>query len=128
MLAAWVRRNCRQVVSVCRTGAGWDSVTLEDATDGRGADAVAELEQLTLEPHVPPARVLPRHPHYQGGEDVVDRWSSGSVGVGPPSAYEAAMPAQDRVRGDQAMATQRWGQPPDEGGEDGPVGPVQAGS
>jgi hypothetical protein len=36
------------------------------------------------------------------------------------------MPAQDRVRGDQAMATQGAGQPLDEGGEDCPVGPVQA--
>ena len=34
------------------------------------------------------------------------------------------MPAQDRVRGDQAMATQRSGQPPDERGEHGPVRPV----
>src|SRR6185436_15043587 len=97
-----------------------------DPTDGRGADAVAELEQLTLQPHISPARVLPRHPHYQGGEDVVDRRPSGPVRVGPSSAYEAAMPAQDRVRGDQAMATQRSGQPPDEGSEYGSVGPVQA--
>ena len=36
------------------------------------------------------------------------------------------MPAQDRVRGDQAMATQRSGQPLDEGGEDRPVCPVHA--
>ena len=36
------------------------------------------------------------------------------------------MPAQDRVRGDQAMATQCAGQPPDERGEHGPVRPVQA--
>ena len=36
------------------------------------------------------------------------------------------MPAQDRVRGDQAMATQCSGQPPDEGGEHGSVRPVQA--
>ena len=35
----------------------WDPVTLEDATDGRGADAVAELEQLTLQPQVSPARL-----------------------------------------------------------------------
>ena len=35
------------------------------------------------------------------------------------------MPAQDRVRGDQAMAAQCSGQPPDEGGEHGPVRPVQ---
>ena len=36
------------------------------------------------------------------------------------------MPAQDRVRGDQAMATKCSGQPLDEGGEHGPVRPVQA--
>jgi hypothetical protein len=36
------------------------------------------------------------------------------------------MPTQDRLWGDQAMATQRSGQPPDEGGEHGPVRPVPA--
>ena len=36
------------------------------------------------------------------------------------------MPAQDRVRGDQAMATQRSGQPPHERGEHGPVRSVHA--
>ena len=64
--------------------------------------------------------------HYQGDQDVVDRWPSGPVGVGPSSAYEAAMPAQDRVRGDQAAATQCSGQPLDERGEDGSVCPVHA--
>jgi len=34
------------------------------------------------------------------------------------------MPAQDRVRGDQTMMTQRSGQPLDERGEHDPVGPV----
>ena len=51
---------------------------------------------------------------------------SGPVGVGPPSANEAAMPAQDRVGGDQAMPTQCAGQPLDEGGEHDSVRPVQA--
>jgi hypothetical protein len=36
------------------------------------------------------------------------------------------MPAQDRVRRDQAAATQCSWQPPNEGGEDGPIRPVQA--
>ena len=36
------------------------------------------------------------------------------------------MPAQDRVRSDQAMATQCAGQPLDEGREHGSVRPVQA--
>ena len=38
------------------------------------------------------------------------------------------MPAQARVRGDQAVATQCSGQPPHERGEHGPVRPVQAGT
>ena len=36
------------------------------------------------------------------------------------------MPAEDRVRSDQAMATQCAWQPPHEGGEHGPVGPIHA--
>jgi hypothetical protein len=36
------------------------------------------------------------------------------------------VPAQDRARGDQAMAPQDRRQPPDEVGEDRSVGPVQA--
>ena len=36
------------------------------------------------------------------------------------------MPAQDRVRSDETMPTQRSGQPPHERGEDGSVRPVQA--
>jgi len=99
----------------------WDPVAHKDPLDRRGADTVAELEQFALDPHVSPARVLPRHPHYQGGEDVVDRWASGPVGVGPSSADEATLPAHDRVRGDKAMATQCSGQPCDEGGEHGPA-------
>jgi hypothetical protein len=87
---------------------------------------MAKLEQLALQPLVSPARVLPRHPHNQGDEHVIDRWPPGPVRVGPPSAHEAAMPAQDRVRGDQTMGSQCAGQPPHERGEHGPVRPVQA--
>jgi len=106
----------------------WDAAVLQDPADCRGADAVAEFEQLTLHPAISPARVLRRHPYDQRGDGSVDRWAAGSIRVGPLLAHEAAMPAQDRVRGDQAMATQRAGQPPDKRGEHGPVGPVQAGS
>ena len=87
---------------------------------------MAELEQLALQPLVAPARILSRHPHHHGGKDVVDRWLSGPVRVGPPSAHEAAMPAQDRVRSDQAATPQGPRQPPYEGGEYGPVCPVHA--
>src|SRR4051795_4196922 len=35
----------------------WDPVALEDPTDRRGADPMAQFEQLTLDPPVPPARI-----------------------------------------------------------------------
>ena len=100
---AWVRRNCRQLVSVCRTGAGGMRWRFRIR---RIVEAPTRWPSLSSSPWiaVSPARVLPRHPHHQGGQDVVDRWPSGPVRVGPSSADEAAMPAQDRVRGDQAMA------------------------
>ena len=96
----------------------------QDPPDRRSADAVAELEQLTLDPEVAPARVLPRHPHHQGNDDIVDRWPSGPVRVGPSSAHEATMRAQDRIRSDQKMGSERSGQPPHERSEHGPVRPV----
>src|SRR4051812_46242730 len=102
MLVAWVRRNWRQLVpGWCR----WDAAAAQDPADRRGADAMTEFEQLTLDSAVSPARVLRSHPADQRGEGLIDRWSSGPVRVGPSSAYEAAMPAQDRLWTDQTMAT-----------------------
>src|SRR6478609_4079400 len=106
MLMAWVRRNCRQLVSMCRAGAGGIPWRCRTRRIVEAPYAVAESEQFSPEPHVSPARVLPCHPHYQGGEGVLDWWPSGPVRVSPSSADEAAMPPQDRVGGDQAMATQ----------------------
>jgi hypothetical protein len=42
-------------------------------------------------------------------------------------SHQAAVPAQDRGGGDQAVSAQRRGQASDECGEQGAVGPVQAG-
>ena len=67
---------------------------------------MAEFEQLALNPLVSPARVLPRHLYDERGEHFVDRWPSGPVRVGLSSAHEMAVPAQDGVRGDEAMAAQ----------------------
>ena len=87
----------------CDGSAPWDPVALQDATDRRGADTVAEFEQLALDPPIAPARVVPRHPRHQRGKDVVDRWPSRPVRLGPLPAHEAAMPTQDGARSDQ-----RW--------------------
>jgi len=65
---------------------------------------MVELEQLALDPAIIPSSGSPGPALHQCGDDVVDRWSSGPVRAGPPSPNEAAMPAQDGARGDQAMA------------------------
>jgi integrase len=51
-------------------------MALDDPPDRRGAETVAEFEQLALDPAVFPARVLRRHLSDQRGEHFVDRWSS----------------------------------------------------
>ena len=66
----------------------WDAVALEDPPDRRGADPVAEFEQLALDPLVSPVRIVRRHPHDQCGELVVDRWASGPVRIGPLLGYQ----------------------------------------
>src|SRR5512132_3964944 len=124
MLVACVRRNRRQL-GVCRDGAGGMRWRWRIR---RIVEAPTRWPSLTNSPWIrmyPPARVLSRHPHYKGGEDVLDRWPSGPVRIGPSSADEAAMPAQDRVRGDYSAAPQRSRQPPHERDEHGPVRPVQ---
>ena len=72
----------------------WDAVALQDAPDGRGADAVAELEQLALDPQIPPARILSRHPHHHGGkgrhQSVAAQTGSGRSTVGARDAGASA--------------------------------------
>src|SRR3954464_12146520 len=100
MLVAWVRGNCRHVVSVCRSGAGGMRWRLRIR---RIVEAPTRWPSLSSSPWIRayPQRGFSRAiPHYQGGEDVVDRWPSGPVRVGPSSADKAALPAQDRVGGD----------------------------
>ena len=86
---------------------------------------MAEFEQLALDPAVSPVRVLPRHPTDQRGDGVVDGWASGPVRVGP--LLRTRRRCQRRI---VPGVTRRWPrstrwQASDQGGEDGPVGPVQ---
>ena len=61
---------------------------------------VAELEQLAPQPHVPPARVLPRDPAPPGQRGRRRTAAVRSGSESRSSAHEAATPAQDRVRSD----------------------------
>ena len=70
----------------------WYPVALQDPADRRGADAMAELEQLALDPLVSPVRVLRRHPYDQRRDDWVDGWAPGAARVPPPRC-----PRQPRV-------------------------------
>ena len=82
---------------------------LEDPADRGCADAVAELEQFALDALVAPGRVLAGQPFDQRGDRVVDGWATGTVRVGPLLGHQAAVPPQDRGRGDQAMTAQHRG-------------------
>ena len=70
---------------------------------------MAEREEFALDALVPPGRVLAGHPFDQCGDGGIERWATGAVRVGPLSGHQAAVPAQDHGRGDQAMAAQRCG-------------------
>ncbi len=47
--------------------------------------------------------------------------------IGPLAGDQAAVPAQDDAGGDQPVHPQPCRQEPDQGGEDGAVGPIQPG-
>jgi len=108
-----VRRNCRQVESVCRFGAGGICRAFVDPADRGGADPVAELEQLALDPQVSPAGILRSEPPDERGDLGADRRASRPVRMGP-------------FPGDQPVHPQSSRQELDECGEDRAVGPVQA--
>jgi hypothetical protein len=104
----------------------WNAEAFEDAADRRCADPIAETEQFTLEPLVPPARIGARHLLDQRDDGRVNRWASKPVGVCPVPGHEPAMPAHHRCRSNEPMRPQRAGEEPDQRGERRPVGPVQS--
>jgi hypothetical protein len=97
----------------------------EDAANGGGTDPVAKTEQLTPDALVAPARVVAGHPHHEVHDRRIDRWAA-KVRVGPVPGGQPAMPPQQRRRRDQPMPPHRLGKVPGQGGEDRPVGPIQA--
>src|SRR3954470_16369423 len=68
-----------------------------------------DRDARALDSRVSPARALLRYLYDEPGEHFVDRWPAGPLRIGPSLAHEAAVPAQDGVRSDQAMPPQAWG-------------------
>jgi hypothetical protein len=87
---------------------------------------VAESDKFTLDPAVPPERVLPCQTQHQSPDVVGDRWAARPVGVGPVSGDQSTVPGQQRGRRDDPMGLQRAGQQPGQGRQDGPVRPGEA--
>lgn len=72
-------------------------------------DPVPEAEQLTLDPLVAPARVLPRHLLDQRREPGVDRRPPSLGRIGPVPADQPPVPPQQRVRRHEPTHPRRSG-------------------
>ena len=123
------RRNCDQVGPVCR-GAGIDAAGREDLPHGGRCDLYAESGQLAVDPAIPPAGVLTGQPADQRPDVAAGRWPAGPAARGPgglAAADDVAVPAHDRVRGNQQPQplAPRFGYHAEQGREQCPVRPVQ---
>ena len=87
---------------------------------------MAELEELALDPLVPPAVVLGSEPLDQRGDLGAHRRPPRPGRIGPLPGDQAAVPPEHSAGRDQPVHPQASGQEPDKRGEDRPVGPVQA--
>jgi hypothetical protein len=88
---------------------------------------VTELEQLALDPLVPPRGIVGCEPLDERGDLGADRRPASPVRVGPLPGDQAAMPPQHGAGRDQAVHPQTPWQEPGHRGEDRTVGPVQPG-
>ena len=109
---------------------GADAVGLEDLPYGRRRDSHCQAGQFPVDPAVAPFRVFACEPEGQGLDVPAGGRAAGLAAHGPggPAAPDdVAVPAQDRVRGDQqpqAVAA-GFGYHAEQGREQGPVRPVQ---
>jgi hypothetical protein len=74
---------------------GRDPQPLQHAPYRRCPDPVPQAEQLTLNPLVPPARVLSCHLLDQHCDPGIDRRPAAAAGIGPPPADQPPVPAQE---------------------------------
>src|SRR5262245_25379931 len=83
-------------------GGGLDAEVFEDSLDGVAGDFVAEALQPAAESRVAPSGVLVRHADHEGGDVRLGAGATGDslLRAGVVLGNEPAVPAEDRVRGD----------------------------
>jgi hypothetical protein len=118
LVDAWVCRNFRHVVSVCRFGAGGIFRALRTRRMVDAPTRWPSFSSSPLDPLVSPAVVLGGELFDERGDLGVGRRPSRPVGVGPFTSDQAAAPAQDGAGGDQPVHPQTCRQEPDQRGED----------
>ena len=102
---------------------GIEAGSAEDGSDRRGRDADAELEQLSTDPLVAPARVLACEAADQVAQVSRDRWPSClAVWSRPLSGNEIAVPSQQRVGRDDEAPPPISAEEPAGGGEEYTIG------
>jgi hypothetical protein len=94
---AGLRPQERRPARPATPGRRTEAVTPQDPAHRRGRHPHAELAALPYDPHVPPPRVLLRHPHHQvddlGGQPLM---SSTGTSAGPATRHQLPMPPQQR--------------------------------
>jgi hypothetical protein len=82
----------------------------QDAANRRRSHAVAEFEQLALDPLVSPALILSGHALDQHGHSVLVGRTSDTVGIGPFFGDHATVPGQQRGGGADPMQAESTGE------------------
>jgi hypothetical protein len=91
---------------VCSPWCRPEACSGQDSADRTGPQAVSEPDEFAVDSAVPPGRILVRYAQDQVAQFVADRWAATLVRIGPFSGDQAAVPGQQRSRGDDAMSTQ----------------------
>ena len=75
----------------------------QDPADRARAHAVSEPGEFALDAAVSPGRILLGQAQHQVTDLVADRWAAGPVRIGPFPGDQAAVPGQQRGRGDDPV-------------------------